>query len=97
MHSTEQTELLIRLEATMSQMCQNQKILTTDLDAIKQELSKRQCLLHTNQIQKLEHAFDPKQCSKNTEKIATLEKLTWAALITGVGLVVKSFWSAVTP
>jgi len=100
MNDTEKNDLLIRLEAKMSQMCINQITLTTELNNMKQELSKRQCLLHTNQIQKLEKDFDPKQCSKNTEKIATIEKLTWAAVLTSmsvaIGLVVKAMWTQLT-
>lgn len=100
MNDAEQNDLLIRLEANISQMCASQKSLTKEVNSMKHELSKRQCLLHTNQIQKLERSFDPMQCSRNTEKIMTIEKLTWAAVLTSIsvaiGLMIKSVWSAMT-
>lgn len=63
---------------------------------IESELKERKCLLHSTQIETLQHDFDPRVCAKNTTKIAIIEKLTWGALLTGVGLVIKSLWDAIT-
>ena len=67
---------------------------------VEKELKKRQCLLHTNQIKDLRESFNPSICSRNTEKIATIEKLTWAAILTsmtvGATVVIKSIWVSAT-
>jgi len=89
MTDTEAHDTLIRLETKTVEICKR-------LGNVERELKTRQCMLHTSQIASIEKNFDPKVCSKNTEKIATIEKLTWASIVTVIGLIAKSFWSAVT-
>ena len=89
MNEDEAHDLLIRLETKIGVLC-------NEMADVKSELRKRQCLLHESKIASFEKSFDPSKCSTNTEKIKTIEKLTWAALLTGITLVGKSLWSAVT-
>ena len=90
---TEPEKTLIRIEVKLTDLCKRTA-------SVESELKKRQCLLHTNQINDLRDNFDPAICSKNTEKIATIEKLTWAAILTamtvGVTVVIKSMWNSAT-
>lgn len=94
--ATDPEKLLIRLELKITQICTNQKMLQDELEKVKTELASRVCLLHTNQIENLNHNFNASTCSRHAEKLKTLEKLTWAAIVTAIGLVLKSFWSAVS-
>ena len=93
MDNKDKNDLLIRLETKITELCKK-------VDDVEIELKKRQCILHTNQIKDLRESFDPAVCSRNTEKIATIEKLTWAAILTsmtvGLSLIIKSFWASVT-
>jgi len=96
MTEQERNDLLIEISVQIKSVHKRLESVESEMKAVECELKKRQCLLHTKQIENLEKDFDPAVCAKNGEKIKTIEKLTWAALITLVGLIAKSFWSAIT-
>lgn len=37
--------------------------------------------------------FEPRFCDTHAEKIKTLEKITWGALLAAIAAMIKSFWS----
>jgi len=89
MTEDERNDLLVEIKTQMKTVCAR-------MSGVEEELKKRQCLLHTNQIDALQQVVNPAMCNVNTEKIKTLEKLTWAAVIAAIGLIAKSFWSAIS-
>ena len=48
------------------------------------------------QIDCIKHTLETRQCQVHSEKIRTLERLTWGAIMTAVAAVVKSFWGGLT-
>lgn len=85
----EEHDVLIRVETKIEAVCKR-------LDGVEKELKKRQCLLHSKQIDILENSFNPVLCSTHDEKIKTIEKLTWGAVLMALGLIGKSLWSAIS-
>jgi len=47
------------------------------------------------QVECIKVLLEKRQCQTHAEKIKTLERITWGAVLTSVLAIVKSFWSVV--
>ena len=47
-------------------------------------------------IEKIEKKLDQNQCQAHAERIKTLEKITWGAVLASIAAIIKSFWNVVT-
>lgn len=43
-------------------------------------------------VSKIEQFMAGRMCQANAEKIRTLEKITWGAVVAAIASIVKSFW-----
>ena len=49
-----------------------------------------------SRMEKIEQKLDRKQCQAHAERIKTLEKITWGAVLASIAAIIKSFWNVVT-
>jgi len=47
-------------------------------------------------LKEIKKVLSKRMCHTHAEKIRTLEKITWGAVMLSIGAVMKSFWSVIT-